>query len=638
MHYARVMPVYQKHSGLAVAAAWLAVFALTAAYVFAIAHGVVSIDIARDVYWGQRIALGEAWPLLGPPVGTTTLLGPVWYYGVAAALSVSGSFTAYFALMGLLAASKFALAFVVGRRWLGPAFGVSLAVASAAPGIASYQLLGMGHPWFVETTLWLAAWCALNLRAAPQRQDFAFGLGATVALALHAHPTAIVLVPWAWVVLHRLPATQRLRAWVASVVGAAIVFAPVVLAVLFPVLTESSAADHATGASGVGGFTGLVGLGGSLAALTGAAAIAQNLLWAQAMHVFNTFLQSTLLPASIAFALWVGVLAASLIGGCRAWQEPRLRGTLIGSLLSLLWAIITVSMLRNHTPFYMAFVLLLPFAVLLAVAWVGLLGRGSTGERGLWLTTLFITASLHATASLGLANAAHYGAVNSYLPLHSNMQDVTTAAHLESVVAAPTRDALARWLCSQPQPVSLHGDLAAAFDVGLHLDTELACSQQRRSDTTGGHARPFVGLPSWAWQRLDVRSGGSGRGEHEVGAYALWPAKQVYLPAQALAAGNGRRYPPRFELMIKALQRGAWDTSVVAPSQDVVVVSSLLPTLPNFSVAAIANGAPQIAMVSFANTAVFRCGTCAVGSVDWRLSISGGLPEAVSITTVTTAD
>ena len=106
---------------------WACVLILSATYALAIAHGVVTIDVARDLYWGQQIVHGEALPLLGPPVGSTTFLGAVWYYVVAAALSVSGSLTAYFTLIGLLAASKFALAYVVGRRWLGAAFGVSLA-------------------------------------------------------------------------------------------------------------------------------------------------------------------------------------------------------------------------------------------------------------------------------------------------------------------------------------------------------------------------------------------------------------------------------------------------------------------------------------------------------------------------------
>ena len=159
MHYAWAMThVLKRNIAPANALGWTCVFLLTAAYVAAIVHGVVSIDVARDLYWGQRIVVGEALPLIGPPVGTTMLLGPVWYYLVAGVLAVSGSLTVYFSLMGCVLASKFALAYVVGKRWLGPVFGVSLAVAAAAPGVASYQMLGIGHPWFVEAALWWAAW------------------------------------------------------------------------------------------------------------------------------------------------------------------------------------------------------------------------------------------------------------------------------------------------------------------------------------------------------------------------------------------------------------------------------------------------------------------------------------------------
>ena len=94
--------VLKRNIAPANALGWTCVFLLTAAYVAAIVHGVVSIDVARDLYWGQRIVVGEALPLIGPPVGTTMLLGPVWYYLVAAVLAVSGSLTAYFSLMGCL--------------------------------------------------------------------------------------------------------------------------------------------------------------------------------------------------------------------------------------------------------------------------------------------------------------------------------------------------------------------------------------------------------------------------------------------------------------------------------------------------------------------------------------------------------
>ena len=596
---------------------WACVFALSLAYALAIAHGVVTIDVARDLYWGQRITHGGALPLLGPPVGSTTLLGPVWYYLVAAVLSISGSLTAYFALMGLLAASKFVLAYVVGRRWLSPAFGVSLAAASALPGVASYQMLGIGHPWFIETTLWLAAWCALRLRAEPSRLRWAVGLGAAAALAMHAHPTAIVLLPWALLAVARLPALVRWRALAASGIAALLVFSPLLLATLWPTLVANSTADNAIGPSGIGGSIGGIG------------SIAQNLVWTQAKNFFDSLLPHTPWGTGLAMTAWSGVLAATVIGMFMAWRDQRLRGTLIGAALSLIWTVAALALLRDHTPFYMAFVALLSLAALLAVAWVALLGESGPRRRALWCAVLFAVIGLHAACAAGLVNIAREGRVDSYLPLHSNMQDASTAVHRESVMAAPTRDALARWLCAQPEPVSLHGDIAAAFDVGLHHETDLRCPAPKRLDDSGGRHRPHVGLPQSVWKRLGIRPA------HDIGAYALVPAQRVLLPTAALRAATGRRYPPRFDMMVAAASRSEWSQTAMLPATEVVIVSSLLPTLPFFAVTAEANGAPLVAIATLANTAIFRCDACSAGEVRWDVKIRGGLPDAVSVTTVT---
>lgn len=619
MHYALVMPdISNRKTTPANAIGWSCVFVLIAGYVVAIGHGVVTIDVARDLYWGQRIALGEALPLVGPPVGTTTLLGPVWYYVVASVLALSGSLTTYFLLMGLLAASKFAIAYVVGQRWLGPAFGTSLAVASAAPGIASYQMLGIGHPWFVEAALWWATWCALRLHAAPDQKRWAVGLGAAAALALHAHPTAIVLLPWALVVTVALPTRDRLRALITSGLAAFAVFSPLLFAMAFPALALHSAADNAVGPSGIGG------------SIIGAAGIAPNLLWVQAKNIFDSLLVDGFLGTGLALLVWAVVLISTVIGIVMASMTARLCRTLIGSLLTLVWTVAALALLRNHTPFYMVFVALLPLSAVFAVAWAALLGDGTLWRRALWSSVIAAVVALHIAVAAGLVSIASAGQVNSYLPLHSNMQDVSTTAHNESVLAVTTRDALARWLCAQTDTVSLHGDIASAFDVGLHVDTDLACRHKRRSDNAGGRYRPYVGLPLSVWQQAGLQA------TDTIGAYALASANLVLSRASSLPEVSGRRYPPRFDLMLAAARQEEWSIVAAVPSNHVVIVSSLLPTLPLFSATAEVNGRQQAAIATFANTAIFRCTDCAAGELMWRLKIRGGLAQTVSIVTVAT--
>ena len=44
--------------------AWVVVFLIVLAYVAAIAHGVMTIDVARDLFWAIEIASGREWPLM----------------------------------------------------------------------------------------------------------------------------------------------------------------------------------------------------------------------------------------------------------------------------------------------------------------------------------------------------------------------------------------------------------------------------------------------------------------------------------------------------------------------------------------------------------------------------------------------
>jgi hypothetical protein len=597
-------------------ACWAVIAGLAVAYAIACAHGVVTIDVARDLYWGQQIVRGDAFPLAGPPIGSATLLGPIWYYVVAVVLSISGSLTAYFGLMGLLAASKFALAFAVGRRWLGPAFGVSLAVASVLPGVASYQMLGTGHPWFVEAALWFAAWCALRLIDTPEQMRWAAGLGVAAALALHAHPTVVLILPWALVAIFRLPNRRRWTALLVSSASAIAVFTPLLVVKLWPSLAANSLPDNAVGPSGLGG------------SMTGFTSITRNLLWSQPKNFFDSLLPHTFWGANLLLCVWLSLLVVTLVGSFLAWRSARLRGTVIGSLATLTWTIIALTLLRDHTPFYMMFVALLPLSVFLAVSWLGMRGSVPRFGHAVWVATLTLVGGMHVVVAAGLTIVARTGLIDSYLPLHSNMQDTSTFVHNESFVAAPTRDALARWLCTRGGSMSLHGDIAAAFDMGLRHETNLACPAQRRRDDVGGNRQPHVGLPQSVWKELTITP------FSETGAYGLVPVKRVILPMAALAEVTGRRYPPRFEMMLAATNRAEWSVTPTLPGSEMLIVSSLLPTFPFFAVTASANGILQTPVATFANTYVFRCEKCAAADVRWEIKVRGGLPEATSITSV----
>ena len=588
--------------------AWVLVFVIALAYVAAIAHGVTTIDVARDLFWAIEIASSRAWPLIGPPVGPFELLSATWYYVAAAAAVISSSLTMYFALLGALAALKFVLMYRVALLWIDARFALTLVVAATLPGVVSYQFFGISHTQFVEVTIWATALFALRLRASPESTRDALALGAFAALSLHAHPTAILLLPWAAVAVWSLPKLYRRRASLVVLFAVAVVFLPLIVALSFGI---SSVSENVPGASG---------LRGSIAGLV---PLLQNLFWFQPAYVVKTTLPAVWF-VSVWSTLWTVLLIFSAIGAVLCTIDRRLRATFWASLLTLSGVLIGVTLLRDHTPFYMLYVALPPLAVLFASAWDAL--RNFRGGPALAASIVVSVVALHFGVCAGYIYAARNGIVVSRLPLHSNMQDTTTSTHTESISASPTRDAIAGWLCAQPGTVALHGDLAATHDIGLGLEQFFHCRNRVIFATAGGHESAWTGLPLPAWRELSTAP------SIVLGTYGLTPVSQVISPAKSLPPISGRAYPPRFPLMIAAANHGAWRVQVQTKSGSVLVVSSLLPTFPLFAATATANGIAQKPLSQFANTVGFRCEDCGNSTANWDISVFGGAPESTSIT------
>lgn len=592
----------------------LLLLVLTAAYVLAVANGIVTIDVARDLFWAIEIADGRALPLLGPPVGSVELLAAWWYYLGALAIWLGGSVTAYFALLGLLAASKYLLIYLTGLRIGDARFAALLSAAAAAPGIAGYQLFGVGHTQLLEAAVWGCALLSLRLcqpGARPSQRAVianAALLGACAALALHAHPTAVLLSPWLMAALVAVPRPHRLTAAVAAMIGGGLIFLPLILAHWMPGLAGDSVAINAPGVSGLGGT------------LSGFTPLLVNLLWQQPLAVLDTALNAPGALVAVTHVIWGALLVAAAAGGLLALNDIRWRKQLVAAAATLIAVLAATALLRDHTPFYMLYVALPPYALVLAIGWRAL-------ERVRVLPTAIVLAAvvLHVLVVVGLVNTAQRGLVHSHLPLHSNMRDTSTTAHDESVLSAPARDEVAaRFLCRHEGDASLHGDVAS-FAMGLGHEMRLHCAGRKSQVHIGGLTSPWIWLPADAWTILNVKPTMNLRGG------GLAPASAVVAPASPLPAVSGRNYPPRMDLMLAAARAKTWSTSLTTTADSILVVSNLLPTSPAFAVRVLRNDVVQPAALRFANTSAYRCTACADGAAHWTVEVLGGLPETTSI-------
>ena len=588
--------------------AWVLVFIIALAYVASIAHGVTTIDVARDLFWAIEIASGRAWPLIGPPVGPLEWLTAIWYYVAAGAALIGSSLTMYFALLGALAALKFVLMYRVALRWIDARFALALVVAATLPGVVSYQFFGVSHTQFVEVTIWATALFALRLRASPENTRDALALGACAALSLHAHPTAILLLPWAAVAVLSLPKRYRVRAALMALLAAALVFSPLFLAM---VMRMSSASENVSGASGLRGST------------AGLLPLLKNLFWFQPAYVVETT-WSMKSAATVWPTLWSLLLTVSAIGAVIAALDRQLRKMWWATLATLLTVLVATALLREHTPFYMLYVALPPLSVLYALAWTAL--RRVRGGAIVVTGVMGIVIALHLALCWGYVQTARNGLVTSRLPLHSNMQNTETTTHIESTSAAPTRDSLAGWLCGQGAAVALHGDVAATYDMGLGQEQYFHCRNRAVVVAAGGIENAWTGLPLPVWRQLSVAP------KVELGTYGLMPASNVISPTKSLPQVSGRAYPPRFALMLAAANQGVLRTHFQARSKALLVVSSLLPTYPLFAVTATANGVRQEPLLQFANTVIFGCNACTESSAQWDISVQSAAPETTSIT------
>lgn len=587
-------------------------------YVFAASRGVVTVDVARDLYWADQVATGQLFPLLGPSIGGMNLLGPVWFYVASVAAAGTVSFTAYFGWLAALAAAKFALAYSVGRMWRGPQMAIALVAASALPGLASYQLFGVTHPQMVEVTVWGCAWFATRYRASAHGAH-AFGVGVMAGLAMHAHPTVVFLAPWALAALLQPEKTLRtvrqrgalrttLVALLSALIGAALVFAPRILAAAAPLVVDGAVVSVGAAPSPVG-------------TVSTVWTYLANLVWMQPSYFAHATVPRF---ASTLLLVLAGIWLITAVGLARALSSQAHRRAALAAAATLVACLIGVALIREYTPFYMLFVALPPLALVIAVSWCALLDF-AWGKR-VWVSAILAALLLHAVTAVGLAQEGRRGLFD--FPVEVNMKSMSSELRRDIYVTARTRDALTAWLCARPTSMALHGALALALDTSLQLELTRGCPPPGRRVRVAGAAPAYVGILRSDLARVGVQTA------EQVGAFGLVPVRRVLAPAAELRSVSGQHYPPRLNEMMASATTPSWGERVMLERGELLLVSGLLP-MPGFSVSAAADGKPMRPVIHYSGTRVFVCADCEQAAVNWQIEVSGMRRDFTSIVTFT---
>lgn len=149
------------------------------------------LDTARDLSAALQIAQGQHFPLQGPDVGGRFHLGPIWFYFLAIPAWFGSLWVVAF-FVGVVAALKFYLAYLLGKSLLGWQFGVLWAVCLLLPGWHSLNPVIINHFNWVET---MTLACLLMMVRFHQSSELRYWYASVVfwVLGIHAHPTVAVI-------------------------------------------------------------------------------------------------------------------------------------------------------------------------------------------------------------------------------------------------------------------------------------------------------------------------------------------------------------------------------------------------------------------------------------------------------------
>ena len=619
MSYAIDLPVRRYASAPSRADAAI-VAAFMAIHVASSCFGAAGPDTTRDVAAALAIRDLGALPLHGPLLAGTSHLGPLWFYLLSLPMMVSRSWLGVAVFVAILSSLQFPLAYAAGRRLIDRRFGLLWCALLALPGWGSFQLVGFSHTNMVPTCSMLVFYALVRL--AQQRQARWLVVAAVAfSLALHAHPTTIVLAPMiAIVALLAMPNVGALLRWgVVALLAALLPFAPLLAdrgAAAAPLIAQ--AADY-------------VGSTMQVSNLLGTGPLLWSMLTGGPRMVADAFLAVTPGVPTVAVVAVVALELAALAGLLFAVRRQPL--PVAAALLATVGAAALIAWLRPATPFYMTYALL-PFVAALGALGLyglcaGLQQRGPAVLAGIVSLALI----LHAAFAAGIAATIASGDVALDVASRLDVkQHDATPAPAEPWLPAHAVDASGALLCRQQGPIVLHAAYAYLEHVYLGLDHRLHCGildvHLAGIEPAGGVH--LVGIARPAWLALGWTP------PIALGGIGVTHAADVLWPTRGSPPPDGSVYPPPAIAPLPTTTV-AIDASVQG-DRAVVVAFPYVPWMIPPQIEVSANGIARAPLARDVAAAVYTCRECVgAAGVAWRISIVSSAPERVDVVTIAPA-
>jgi hypothetical protein len=581
---------------------WILIAALMLLQCWTAAGMAGTPDTLRDLYFAQQLASGAQWPLAGPVIYNTLHLGPLWYYLLGVAMWLVPHPLTVPVATAAIAALKYPLAYLIGRRYGGMRLGLLFALAFFVPGWSSFILAAMTHTTVVEAAVLFALWTALHYRDAPGTGR-ALLLGAAAAAMFHAHPTTLLL--GSLLVVYAVTAPPRLQ----GLRDLALV-ALVGLLSLAPMFAEQLQA----------GFSDLVTLDSyanrdpALPTPARLGALLLSLAGYGAEYTLRYWLEA---PAPLRRALMLlhlGALAACMLLALSAPDRTRRRiAVVLLALLPLQSAFVLA--LRPITPYWMIFAHLPLIAALVALGLDRLCDLGRRAQLGA-AALLTVWGAWSLCIHVALSRPPEEALVAVAAPAEHGLMNVirrTSGGQRHNILLLAFRDryAITAPLC---EASTLYAHYAVFIDESLGTGLLVRCGRKDQVQIGGApRGQALVGLRDYAWRQIGAEP-------------AQWITQLGYSPVTHVLQA-GLPSPPAVPGMFPAhpdLPVDPRDFSVqgeTAPGEFVVVAHRAAFHEPFEVRAAQANGQPLQPLYRDHATAVYRAPRDAAGAVAWTLTV-----------------
>ena len=502
-------------------------------YISLFLFSTMHLDLSRDVQQAFRIVNREDFPLNGQILGGRFRLGPVWYYFLAIILWLFKGWLSMVMVLATLAGTQVFFAYLLGKELQDRQAGMIFSALVLFPSWCFFEQMFPTHVIFVPAlTMVVMISAARYAKNGNSKyiaiQAFAF------SLALHAHPTAlIVVVPALYFNFfgYRCFGCNRSVLLLAALL-LLLPFSPMLFYQIkegFPLMEQVML--HAEGATQEKNWSKIYSL--PLSVLSGFNYISSLLRWRNFLFWFYAF-------AGVVLILLILFNTSSKKNSKKIFFNIKIN--LIFLLMLFMQSGLLILLSSGHAYYYTSTLRLFIFASI-SVAISKVFSETNSGK---YFFAVLMAATLFSNALI--VHSAARWASEGILPVNIfPLADVSAKKSLRvwlPSVAAVHEISVEKWLCSNNFS-SLHGSLGSHLIYNYAIESYFSCKNKEfiaGSNISTSELKPsYIGISGYLGRHV------IGKIPIQVGSMHIYAVSQSFGTAFIPHPSDGT-YPPYFDM------------------------------------------------------------------------------------------